>query len=296
MPADVTVVVATRDRCAQLATTLPRHAPAPVILVDNGSTDGTPDLVAARFPHVSVLALGSNRGAPARNLGVAAATTPYVAFADDDSWWAPGALALAARLLEKHPRLGLVAGRVLVGREERLDPMSAHMADAPLGVEPDLPGPSVLGFLACAAVVRREAFLACGGFDDVVFFLGEEERLALDLAAAGWGLAYCDDVVAHHHPDLSASRDPGGRAVQQARNRVLTSVLRRPWPVVWGAVRAGAQEVGWRQLVPALLPWAVVRALQRRRQLPAVVEVTRRRLDADPVRPAVTRQDEPEAS
>ena len=296
MPAAVTVVVATRDRREQLATTLPRHAPAPVILVDNGSTDGTLDLVAEHFPQVSVLALGSNLGAPARNLGVAAAATPYVAFADDDSWWAPGALARAAELLDRHPRLGLVAGRVLVGREERLDPISAWMAEAPIGAEPDLPGPSVLGFLACAAVVRREAFLACGGFDDVVFFLGEEERLALDLAAAGWGLAYCDDVVAHHHPDLSSSRDMGGRAVQQARNRVLTAVLRRPWPVVWAAVRAGAQDVGLRRLLAALLPGPLVRALLRRRRLPAVVEVTRRRLDAEPVRTGVTRQDEPEAS
>ncbi len=294
MPADVTVVVATRDRREQLATTLPRHAPAPVILVDNGSSDGTPELVAERFREVTVLALGTNRGAPARNAGVAAATTPYVAFADDDSWWAPGALAHAAELFERHPRLGLIAGRVLVGPEERLDPISMHMAAAPIGTSPDLPGPSVLGFLACAAVVRREAFLACGGFDDVVFFLGEEERLALDLAAAGWGLAYCDDVVAHHHPGLSGSRDSTGRVVLQARNRVLTGLLRRPWPVVVGTLRAGAREVGWRRLLAALLPGPTVRALLRRRRLPDVVEVTRRRLDADPVRLALSRQDEPE--
>jgi GT2 family glycosyltransferase len=294
--ADVTVVVATRDRREQLATTLPRHAPAPVILVDNGSTDGTLALVADRFPEVSVLALGANRGAPARNAGVAAATTPYVAFADDDSWWAPGALARAAELFQRHPRLGLIAGRVLVGPEERLDPISVEMATAPLGESPDLPGPSVLGFLACAAVVRREAFLACGGFDDVVFFLGEEERLALDLAAGGWGLAYCDDVVAHHHPGLSGSRDSAGRGVLQARNRVLTALLRRPWPVVLNALRAGALEVGWRRLIAALLPAPLVRALLRRRRLPAVVEVTRRRLDADPVRIALTMQDEPKTS
>ena len=65
------------------------------------------------------------------------------------------------------------------------------MAAAPLGRDPDLPGPSILGFLACAVVVRRSAFLDVGGFDDVVFFGGEEERVALDLAAAGWGLATC---------------------------------------------------------------------------------------------------------
>ena len=85
-----------------------------------------------------------------------------------------------------------------------------------------------------------------------------------------------------------------GRVVLQARNRVLTGLLRRPWPVVIGAMRDGAQEVGWLQLLGALLPGPALRALVRRRRLPAVVEVTRRRLDVDPVGLVLTRQDEPE--
>jgi hypothetical protein len=67
----------------------------------------------------------------------------------------------------------------------------------------------------------------------VVFFGGEEERVALDLAAAGWGLAYVPDVpelVVHHHP--SPSRDLRARTVQAERNRVLVAVLRRPWRVI----------------------------------------------------------------
>jgi GT2 family glycosyltransferase len=100
---------------------------------------------------------------------------------------------------------------------------------APLGTPHDLPGPAVLGFLACASIVRRAAFLASGGFDPVVFFMGEETRLAYDLHAAGWGLAYCPDVVAHHHPGPPAPG--GGKARLAARNRVLTAWMRRPLPV-----------------------------------------------------------------
>ncbi|MFG1701995.1 glycosyltransferase family 2 protein [Nonomuraea sp. M3C6] len=274
--ARVTVVVASKDRLRALTRSLPLH-PRPVILVDNGSTDGTAGFVRRHFPDVQVVEAGANLGAPGRNVGVRRAETPYVAFADDDSWWAPGALERAADVLDAYPRLGLLGARVLVGPEERLDPVSEQMRRSPLGVEPDLPGPSVLGFLACGAVVRRDAFLEAGGFDDVIFFYGEEERLAVDLATKGWGLAYVDDVVAHHHP--SPSRDPRARRVLAARNAVLTAVLRRPWRVVarrsFDALCAG--PAGWEGLRTAVprLP----RALSERRGLPPAVERARRTLE-----------------
>lgn len=273
---DVTVVIMTRDRWADLQHTLPRHE-APVILVDNGSSDGTPSLVREHFPEVEVFELDSNHGSVARNIGVEQARTPYVAFADDDSWWAPGALEKAVKIFEAHPRLAVLAGGLLVGTEERPDPICAQMAASPLGTSDDLPGPSVLGFLACGAVVRREAYLAAGGFDDVVFFMGEEERLALDLATRGWGLAYVEDVVAHHHP--SPSRDSLERQALGRRNALLTAVLRRPWPVVLRAAadQARAGRVGRLALAQAVrrLP----RALAQRRVVPPRVEAMRRQLD-----------------
>jgi GT2 family glycosyltransferase len=78
-----------------------------------------------------------------------------------------------------------------------------EMADSPLQPADDLPGPPLLGFIACGAVVRRDAFLEVGGFDARLGVGGEEELLALDLAARGWGLAYVDEVVAHHYPSPS---------------------------------------------------------------------------------------------
>jgi GT2 family glycosyltransferase len=268
----VTVVVATRNRRADLAASLPRHE-GPVILVDNGSTDGTPAFVRRAHPDVRVVTAGRNLGAPARNLGVGAAPTPYVAFADDDSWWAPGALERAADVLDAHPRLAVLAARMLVWPQETLDPICASMARTPLGTDADLPGPNILGFMSCQVVVRREAFLDAGGFDDVVFFQGEEERLALDLAAAGWGLAYVDDVVAFHRP--SPSRDTGKRQVLAARNTILTAALRRPWRAVARAVFTAARggPAGRRGLRQALL--RMPRAMTRRRRLPASVEAAR---------------------
>ena len=271
----VTVVVMTRNGWSDLRRTLPRHE-APVVVVDNGSTDGTPEQVRVAFPGVRLIELGENRGAPARNVGVEAARTPYVAFADDDSWWAPGALALAADILDDHPRLALLAARMTVEPGHRADAVSSAMAEAPLGTEPDLPGPSVLGFLACAAVVRRAPFLDVGGFDPVVFFMGEEERVALDLASRGWGLAYVDTVTAHHEP--AAERDRSGRAARAARNQLLTAVMRRPAPRVLARVGADLRTPVGRRALREALP--VLRdAWRRRAVVPVEVERRRRLLD-----------------
>jgi GT2 family glycosyltransferase len=219
----ITVVVITRNRRERLVRTLSRLTSLPerppVVVVDNASDDGTPDVVRSRFPDVRVVALPANQGALARTVGVRAATTPYVAFSDDDSWWAAGALSRAADHFDAAPRLGLLASRVVVEPGGAVDPVCRQMAASPLAPAPDLPGPAVLGFVACGSVVRRRAFLQVGGFHPVIFFAGEETVLALDLAAAGWGLAYVDEVTAHHQPEAGSERR--GRDRLQTRNALL---------------------------------------------------------------------------
>ena len=275
----VTVVVATHNRCCQLLKYLPRHD-APVVLVDNGSDDGTAEVVRGRFPHVRVIRLDENIGAAARTLGVAAAETPYVAFADDDSYWEPGALDRAAGLLAAHPRAALLTGRVLVGEHGRPDPISDCMAAAPLGTDPDLPGPSVLGFLACAAVVRREPFLTVGGFEPKLHVYGEEALLAMDLASAGWGLAYVPSLVVRHLPE-AAGRDQRARRRRQARNDLLTAWLRRPTGIgVRAAVRALARPDTRAGLTDALSELSWVR--RHRQPVPAPVEAALRVLETGP--------------
>jgi GT2 family glycosyltransferase len=233
--------------------------------------------VRAAHPEVTVLALAENAGALARTFGAAEADTPFLAFTDDDSWWAPGDLARGVEVMRAHPRLGLLNARILVGPAEELDPVCTEMAASPLGTEPDLPGPSLLGFVACAALVRTEAFTAVGGFDPVVRFPGEEERVALDLAAAGWAMAYVDEVTIHHHP--SPRRDgPARRQAAIWRSRLLTGLMRYPAAALPGlllqAVRAG--EPGLRGLRTALPD--VPAALRNRRRVPARVWADVRRL------------------
>ncbi|HEY8481596.1 MAG TPA: glycosyltransferase family 2 protein [Spirillospora sp.] len=270
---DVTVLVATRDRAPELRRSLAHHT-APVIVADNASSDDT--AAVAERAGATVLRMPRNLGSAARTVAAWHASTRYVAFADDDSWWAPGALDRAVEILDAHPRTALLAARVLVGEEERTEPVSEAMARAPLGTPDGLPGPAVLGFLACSAVVRRDAFLDAGGFSEVLHFAGEEELLALDLAAAGWGLAYVPEIVVHHHPS-TVGRDPAGRRRREERNRLLTAWLRRPLPVVAAtvatALRTRDGRAGLADAARALP--SVARA---RRRVPRTVEAARARL------------------
>ncbi|MGH1561706.1 glycosyltransferase [Mumia sp. DW29H23] len=221
----VTTVVITHDGRSRLERSLARSS-RPLIVVDNASTDGSPATARRIAPDARVIELVENAGAVARNIGARAARSPYVAFADDDSWWTPGSLSLAADVLDAHPSIGLVAARVLVGKDATPDPFCEVLARSPLPRPASQPGTTVLGFMACAVVVRRDALLEVGGFDSLVHIYGEEERVALDLAEAGHRLCYLDDVVVRHVPAPPSAK--AARRRRLARNDVLTAVMRLP--------------------------------------------------------------------
>jgi GT2 family glycosyltransferase len=278
----VSVVIATRNRRAELARTLRQLTALPerphVVVVDNGSADGTAATVRDLFPGAELIVLRRNHGAWARNVGVARSRTAYVAFSDDDSWWEPGALTTAAAVLDASPRAGLLAARLLVGAAARPDPANAAMSASPLARD-GLPGPRILGFLGCAAVLRREAFLAAGGFSRLLFHGGEEQLLAYDLAAAGWPACYVPDMVARHYP--SPARDDSVRARQLSRNRVLVAWMRRPARHAAAETARLAERARHEPAAARALAGVLARlpaALAQRRVLPANVEAAARLL------------------
>ena len=283
MTNDITVVMMTRDRRQEVLSTLERlqqlPGPPPVVVADNGSSDGTVEAVRQRFPDVTVLALGHNAGVVARNLAVAQVDTPYVAFNDDDSWWAPGSLERVAELFDRHPAIGAITAHVVVEPDGRDDPTSLEMRSSPVSGDPQLPGIPVLGFLACAMAVRREAFMALGGFAAKFHFGGEEELFATDLAAAGWTIRYVPEITVHHQP--STSRNHAWRQRRGIRNTLWYLWLRRPaghaarrsWYLLRNA-RRGAAVGG---LVEALggAGWV----MRNRRVVPAELERDLRKLE-----------------
>jgi GT2 family glycosyltransferase len=273
----VSVVVLTHQRPVELQRTLQRlwqlPEQPPIIVVDNASTPGTVDSVVRVFPHVELVRCERNRGAAGRNEGVARVRTPYVAFCDDDTWWEAGSLRSAADLLDTHPRLAAVAARVLVGPDQRTDPTCERMMQSPLHCG-DLPGPALIAFMAGAVVMRTDAYLEVGGYERRLFLGAEEILMGLDLWTHGWRIVYSTDVATHHHPSR-AGRDPTGRRIAEARNRLWIALLRLPLATAWRdaqrimreAARAGVLTQALRQTVPGL-PWALL----RRRPIPPEVD------------------------
>ncbi|MEF9441976.1 glycosyltransferase [Burkholderia sp. 1B3(2022)] len=285
----VTAVVLTCRRTAELARTLDHLCALPdrpaIVVVDNGADAETAMLIRERFPYVALVHAPGNLGAAGRNLGVDVARTRYVAFCDDDTWWAPGSIAEAANLLDAYPHVAAVTARVLVGPGEREDPTCRLMADSPLDAPVALPGRPILGLLAGATAFRRDAFVHAGGYHPRYFLGGEEALLALDLTRAGHWLVYAQRLTVHHYP--STQRDRPTRERTAARNAVWTAWLR------WPAAAACLHTV---RMLPLLrreraivrtfagLPWIP----RERRAIPPHVERMRRRLERDPRREAGT--------
>ncbi|HEX8989687.1 MAG TPA: glycosyltransferase [Rhodocyclaceae bacterium] len=285
MAAPVAVVVLTHNRRREVLRTMARLAALPeappLCVVDNGSGDGTAVALARRFPQVRLVHLEHNAGAAGRNAGAQAVHADYVAFCDDDTWWAPGSLAEAVRLLDEHAGLAVVTARVLVGSREREDPTCAIMAASPVPAPPGFPGTAVVGFLAGACVMRRSAFLLAGGFEPRLLIGGEEALLALDLMAAGWWLGYAPALVVHHHP--STHRDSLRRRQLLLRNALWCAWLRRPARSAWRETRRRLREARrdpqlLRGVAEAIagLPWT----LASRRVIPPTVERQLQRVEA----------------
>ncbi|OBA62461.1 transferase [Mycobacterium sp. 1100029.7] len=281
-------VIATRDRSAELCGVLQRLldiGTCSIVVVDNASRDDTvsaANRVAARAAgRLTVIPLDRNDGAVARNIGVAQCQTPYVAFCDDDSWWAPGATELAELVFDRYPTVALLAARTVIWPQLRDDPLVAELAASPLGREPHLPGPSILGFQACSALVRKKAFESVGGFSPILHFRGEEDLLAWDLAAHGWDLCFCRALVAYHQP--SPIRSPSqAQHARVLRNALLSACLRRPadrciraaTDLLWSAIHDTAHAKALGEAIAALPT-----ALRERTRLPAPVERSVRLLE-----------------
>ncbi|ORB73261.1 glycosyltransferase family 2 protein [Mycobacterium scrofulaceum] len=282
-------VIATRDRADELSAVLDRlldTSACPIVVVDNASRDDSvraATRIAARSAgRVTVVPLNRNEGAVARNVGVARCGTPYAAFCDDDSWWAPDATSIAEEVFERCDSVAVLAARTVLWPQRRDDPFVGRLAGSPLGWDPVLPGPSILGFQACSAVVRKSAFEAVGGFSPILHFRGEESLLAWDLAAAGWQLCFCPALVAYHQPSETRSSSSAQRA-REVRNAMLTACLRRPASrcaragaaLAWAAARDTAHA---KALLEALAALPV--ALRQRRRLPDDVERSLRILES----------------
>jgi mycofactocin glycosyltransferase len=200
-PDDVTVVVPVRDRTDGVRRLLGALDGLRVLVVDDGSAD--PAAVAAVVEGAGARLLRHERSrgpAAARNTGLAAATTPLVAFLDSDVVPEPGWLdPLLAALAD--PAVGLAAPRIVALPPVRgwLGRYEALRSSLDLGPDPALVVPrSRVAYVPSAAMVVRRAAVG-GGFDERMP-VAEDVDLVLRLHAAGWRSRYEPAArVAHDH-------------------------------------------------------------------------------------------------
>ena len=154
------------------------HSPVEVIVVDDGSTDGTPDVV-ARFTEVTYLRQENAGPSAARNAGIAVSTGAYLTFCDSDDRFRPSKVSVQLRYLEDHPEIDCV----LIGHEMFLEPGIERPGWAldEARIQPE------------SLMVRRRVVDAVGAFDPSFTFAEGIEWLSR-MRSAGVGIAVIEDV------------------------------------------------------------------------------------------------------
>lgn len=188
-----------------------------VVVVDNASQDGSPDMVRRDFPWVRLVTLDQNLGFGAGNNRAAEeATGDRLLLLNADAWLADGALAAMDRALDADPRRAAVAPRLLYpdGRRQfhwapatsvvgealqmarnRFEDRAWVHREPPRWLWPLLGAP---WYTAACLLLRRRAFEEVGGFDDRFFLYFEDVDLCLRLRHAGWRLATAAGAEAYH--------------------------------------------------------------------------------------------------
>lgn len=204
-----------------------------VIVIDNAS-----DQPLGELPGVRLIRSETNTGVTGgRNLLARAATADVLLYLDDDAVLrTPNAAEFIRAMFDADARLAAVAARIVRsdGHIERMEfPFRGPVRD------PDTPRACAY-FLGGAAAVRREAFLAAGGYDETFFYSTEETDLGFKFIAAGLHIRYEPGLEVEHRPSVHGRSLAPAVPALYLRNRLQLVRRHLPTPLafahiaIWG--------------------------------------------------------------
>lgn len=237
----ISVVVVNWNRRALLERALlslaAQTVPAEVIVVDNGSVDGSSDL-RSQFPEIHWILNRNNVGfCAANNQGIAAASGEFIALLNNDAEACPQWLE-SLRASFRTSETGMCASKILVYEDPSVIDKAGHLIypdgqnrgrgtgqrDAgQFDREEDVLWPD-----GCAAMYRAAMLQEIGGFDEDLFAYGDDAELGLRGRIAGWRSVYAPGAVVLHHRGSTLGKTSLRRLALIERNRVLLAVRHFP--------------------------------------------------------------------
>ena len=219
-------------------------APQRIIVVDNASDDGSLDGLDARFPSVEIVRSPENLGFAAANDLAARMCDDcaFVALLNPDAFPEPDWLETLLAAAAAHPECAVFGSRLVLAEDGgTLDGTGDQYHVSGTAWRRDQNAPATVEraegetFSACAAAAlyRRDAFLAAGGFDESFFCYYEDTDLAFRLRLAGHGCLYVPGAVARHVGSATTGLLSAFTIYYSSRNQVWVYAKNMPRPLFW---------------------------------------------------------------
>jgi GT2 family glycosyltransferase len=214
-----------------------------ITVVDNGSMDGSPEMVERQYPAVRLIRNRENLGfCAANNQGIQESQAEFIALLNNDAEAEPGWLEALLAVFEGRPDCGMAASKILVYEDPVRIDKAGHLiypdgqnrgrgsgeldrGQYDRSVETLWPD-------GCAAMYRREMLAAIGGFDEDLFAYADDAELGLRARIAGWNCIYAPRAVVRHHRGATLGLNSGRRLELIERNRVLLAAKLFPWSLL----------------------------------------------------------------
>jgi len=246
----LSVIIVSWNACAYLRKCLATIAATggdcvqEVIVVDNASTDGSPEMVAAEFPKATLLQTGENLGfARANNIGILQASGDYLALVNSDVELHADCFQQLITYLEAHPEAGLVGPKV-IGGDGQLQRTCRRLPtvwntfcrtlalDGPFGRWPLFSGremrhwdhqslKEVEVLSGCFWLARKSAVAQVGGLDERFFFYAEDVDWCKRFWDAGWKVVFVPQATATHYGGASSSNAPLRYSIEMLRANLI---------------------------------------------------------------------------